>query len=178
MPKVLTSLSFALLLLLSLLVGCNYRSANQGQRLYGKYFSAESPIGYQTLRAVGAAQLDDEASILEQGKRYHQQQDYDMALVSFRAYLESNPEPASFLPELLAGTSAMASGYYDEARDYFERLPTNVSEADGAALWYLSLLDLRDENIDAARGKLEVLAKSAARNQYPVRDVLQQLSAK
>lgn len=101
-----------------------------------------------------------------------------MALVSLRAYLESNPTPDNFLPELLAGTAAMASGSYGEARRFLQQLPEEDSDADGAALWYLGLLDLREENLEAARGKLQLLAGSPARNQYPVEDLLGRLMVK
>lgn len=179
MTKTVSLLVTSVLLALTLLASCGYRNANQGRLLYQRYFEATSPVGYGTLRAVATpAALDGDASILAQGKRYHQTADYDLALVSLRAYLESNPAPEAYLPELLAGTAAMASGYYDEARDYLERLPTEDSDADGAALWYLSLLDLREENLVAARGKLELLAASPARNQYPVGDVLGRLPSK
>ncbi|NJC27730.1 hypothetical protein [Neolewinella antarctica] len=152
-----------------------YRQAAPGARLYNQYFTANSPIGYTTDRALGLTALAGDAAILEQGKRYHQDTDYDLALVSLRTYLDHNPVPNDYLPELLAGTAAMATGNYAEARSHLWQLPESDSDADGAALWYLSLLDLREENLVAARGKLRLLAGSPAGRQYPVEEVLGEL---
>ena len=147
-----------------------YRQTNPGLHLYQAYFEATPHVGQGITRAAAAP--SGEYAVLEQGKRYHQAGQYDYALTSLRSYLTTQPIPADYLPELLAGTAAMATGNYAEARRYLQELPTEDTDADAAALWYLSLLDLHDENLDAAQGKLQLLTASPAARQYPVDELL------
>lgn len=174
LKKSLPLLLVLVLMTLALVATTTYRQVNQGNRLYHQYFSAESPLGYQTTRAVGKAS-DQEASIWEQAKRYHQGKDYQLALSSLRNYFESEPAPNTFLPELLAGTAAMASGEYTEARRFFQEIPADNQEVDAAALWYLSLLDLKQENLQAAQGKLELLTSNPAGKAYPAEELLERV---
>ena len=179
MRKYLPFLSFVVLLAIAFAASSTYRNAKPGEVLYNRYFEAQTPAGAGITRAaVGEAAADPDVSILEQGKRYYQSEDYDLALVSLRAYLEANPTPEDYLPELLAGTAAMATGHYSEGKRYLQRLPESHAAADAAALWYLSLLDLREENLSAARGKLQLLADQRMGAEYPVTEVLQKLAAK
>ncbi|OAV43297.1 hypothetical protein [Lewinella sp. 4G2] len=178
MKKLIPFLSTALLLLVAVLMVQGYRNATPGEVLYRQYFQAEMPANAGNTRAVAVATLDPDASLLEQGRRHYLSEDYDLALVSLRAYLESNPFPDDYLPELMAGTSAMATGNYAEGKRYLQQLPDTHDEADAAALWYLSLIDLHEEQLGAARAKLELLSQQPLGSEYPVNEVLGELNAK
>lgn len=143
--------------------------------LYETYFDATPVNGYATQRSLTAATPDEDASILRQGVRYHQEQDYDLALMSFRAYLESNPEPNNDQVFLLAATAAMASGNYAEGEEYLMRIAKDDSEFGAAASWYIALLTLRKEKLDAAAAELRLLEQAGMDRLYPVKEILASL---
>ncbi len=92
----------------------------------------------------------------------------------YRCYFDPNP-PATAQPELRRATTAMLAGDYSDARRLLQAVPTQDARADGAALWYLSLLDLREDNVLAARGKLQLLSQSPHAAPYPVTELLDRL---
>lgn len=152
------------------MVGCRQQA---GTVLFEEYFDAAPPAGYGLQRgfqAVGGEDLD--ASILRQGILYHQQGAYDLALPTLRAYLESNPVPESYLPQLLAATAAMATGEYAEGAAHLEAMPTEQGEAAAAAAWYGALLALRENRYDEANAQLDLIGEYWPAHPYPVNDLL------
>lgn len=146
--------------------------ANEGSRLFEKYFEASPANGYGTQRSLVADISDEDASILRQGVTYHQQADYDLALVSFRAYLESNPAPATDQPLLLAATAAIATGHYAEGEEYLNQIPADETEAGVASRWYIALLLLRRNDKRAAVWALRQIETSQNARAYPVGELL------
>lgn len=153
----------------------SYQRDNAGTLLYETYFDASPVNGYATQRSLAAGNADTDASILRQGKLYHQQKHYDLALMSLRAYLESNPEPDNDQVFLLAATAAMASGNYVEAEEYLQHVSKDDPEFGAAALWHTSLLALRKEDLQEAVWGLRALEKAGMDRLYPVKDVLAKL---
>ncbi len=156
----------------------NFRQRNTGVMHYERYFSATPPTGYglqRSLVSVEAPANDLDQSILQQGILYHQAEDYDLALTSLRAYLESNPAPADHLPQLLATTAALATGHYGEAAKHLEAMPQTNPEAEAAAVWFSGLLDLRAEKLTAARSKFQLLSNMRSDGNYPVDAMLEDL---
>lgn len=136
-----------------------------------EYFDARPPQGYGIQRALTPTVSDDTgASILRQGIRYHQQAEYDLALVAFRAYFEDNPEIDDPLPAALAASAAIASGVYDEAPMFLAELP----ESDVTRLWLQALLELREEDFGAAKQLLGALDQTQG-NPYPAADLMDRL---
>ena len=164
----------ASLLLLVFTSGSCQRN-NTGVLLYEAYFDATPVNGYATQRSLAAAALDEDASILRQGIRYHQERDYDLALMSFRAYLESNPEPGNDQVFLLTATAAMASGNYAEAEAYLKQIDKDNSEFAVAASWHTAMLALRNENLDAAAAELRLLEQAGMDRLYPIKAILADL---
>lgn len=151
----------------------NHQHREQGAILFEQYFDADPPAGYglqRSLQAAGGNDLD--ASILRQGILYHQQQAYDLALPALRAYLESNPVPESYLPQLLAATAALATGEFAEGAAYLEAMPTEEEEAAAAAAWYRGLLALREEKYKEADTQLRLVEKYWPTHPYPVAKLL------
>ncbi len=144
--------------------------------LFEQYFEAEPVSGYGTQRSLATGISDEDASILRQGITYHQQMDYDLALVSFRAFLESNPEPASDRPLLLAATAAIATGHYAEGKEYLAQITEDDSEIGTAANWHQALLLLRKEERSAALAELQLVGRSPAGSAYPTEDLVKLLS--
>ncbi|MFT5999603.1 MAG: tetratricopeptide (TPR) repeat protein [Neolewinella sp.] len=172
------NISIALLvasLLLMAFAVSRYQRDHMGTLLYEAYFDATPANGYATQRSLAARNEDTDASILRQGKLYHQQKDYDLALMSLRAYLESNPEPDNDQVFLLAATAAMASGNYVEAEEYLQQISKNDAKFGAAASWHMALLCLRKEDLRAAVWELRLLEQAGLDRLYPVKDILAKL---
>lgn len=150
----------------------NYRSHNSGRLLFEEFFEATPLGGYGTQRALGTIdQNDTDASILRQGIKYHQAGDYDLALVSLRAYLEGNPVQEEKAVMLLAAGAAMATGNYAEAREYVDEL----SESAPSAIWYDALLNLRVEDIQGAKASLTALTEKNSEASATAKELLTRL---
>ena len=157
----------------------SFKAENSGALLFDRYFDATPVNGYSIQRGLTPAKVtDQDASILRQGVNWHQSKDYDLALVSLRAYLESNPVPATGRPLLLAATAAIAIGEYEEAAGYLAEVPRVDAATRVADDWYTALLALRKEDLAAARPLLEKIAKDANGRNYAAKDLLKALSAK
>lgn len=157
---VLSFFLFVTLIVLAIVALSSYRSANAGKLLADKFFSALPAEGYGTQRALSPKQrATTEASILSQGILYHQQKDYDRALVSLRAYLADQPVSDDYLPGLLASTAAFATGRYGEAQEFLENMSRDSDPALAAYHWQSALLALRKEDFSAARLHLEEVIK-------------------
>lgn len=163
----------SLLLLVFVLSNCQHN--HTGTTLYEAYFDATPVNGYATQRSLAAGNEDTDASILRQGKLYHQQKDYDLALMSLRAYLESNPEPGNHQVFLLAATAAMASGNYGEAATYLQQISQENPEFGAAASWHTALLALKKEDLSAATKELRSLELAGMNRLYPVQEILAKL---
>lgn len=144
-----------------------YGEANAGVLLFEEYFDAAPANGYGTQRSLAAGISDEDASILRQGILYHQQADYDLALVSFRAFLESNAETASDRDLLFAATAAIATGHYAEGGEYLDLITEDDSEPGTAANWHQALLHLRGEERKAALAELRLVEQATAGRSYP-----------
>lgn len=169
------SLLLGFLLLAGLVIATvTYRSAHLGNRLFKEYFTAVPQQGYGTQRGF-ARDTDQEASVLRQAYNYHQNADYDLAIVSFRSYLSTNPVPADARIPILAATAALANGHTAEAKE----LLTLVNEDDGAAYasatWYQAMAELRAERLVAAEVLLTELHDSRYAVAYPTGDLLERL---
>ncbi|MFK8164788.1 MAG: hypothetical protein AB8H12_20245 [Lewinella sp.] len=175
MKKIISiALLVASLLFLVFAISC-YRSSNTGVLLYEAYFDATPVNGYATQRSLAAAAPDEDASILRQAITYHQQTDYDLSLMSFRAYLESHPQPDNDQVFLLAATAAMASGNYAEGEEYLQQIDKTDTEFGAAASWHNALLLLRKEKLRAAVWEFRLLEKAGLDRLYPVKEILQDL---
>lgn len=175
MSKAITIGLVALILLLSVFAISYSRQENKGTLLFEKYFDAAPVEGYGTQRSLTANQRDTDASILRQGIAYHQQADYDLALMSFRAYLESNPEPASDQVFFLAATAAIAAGNYTEGEELLNQVAKDDAEFGAAASWHTALLALKKENLPAATSELRSLEQAGIDRLYPVKKLLADL---
>lgn len=177
MKKALPILFGLLLIALCTLAISSYRTARQGTILYAEFFTPTPPGGYAAERTLTAGQVttDTDASILRQGITYHQEERYDYALASLRAYLESNPDPVNPNVELLAATAAMASGEYAEAESYLQDMPRETAKAEGAYLYYGALINLREEQLEAAENKLITLGKLPGAEMYPAAEILEKM---
>ncbi|WP_026231622.1 tetratricopeptide repeat protein [Neolewinella persica] len=173
MSKVLSIGLVAVITLFSIFAMTSYRQANKGALLFGKYFEAAPMEGYGTQRSLASGQRDTDASILRQGIAYHQQEDFDLALVSFRAYLEGNPEPDNGQVFLLAATAAMASGNYAEGEEYLEQIAKDDPQYGAAASWHTALLELRKEHLEVAAAEFRLLEQSGMDRLYPVKAILE-----
>lgn len=176
-----TSLSktFSILLILgfiacSVFAVSSYRAEQPGVRLFGEYFSAVPVQGYAVQRSLSAGANDEDASILRQAFAYHKSADYDLALVSFRAYLESNPLPVHEETLLLAGTSAVATGNYAEGAEYLDQIETS-GELAAEARWHLALIDLQQGKLTSARGELKRVATSKNGQGLPITELLEKI---
>jgi tetratricopeptide (TPR) repeat protein len=172
------SIAIALLVASLLLIAfavSSYQRGNSGTIMYEAYFDATPVNGYATQRSLAAGTNDTDASILRQGKLYHQQKDYDLALMSLRAYLESNPEQTSSKPLLLAATSALATGRYSEGEELLQLINMDIPEHGNAAKWYTALLHLRKEEKTKAAKLLRELETAGLGRLYPVKDILAKL---
>ncbi len=150
----------------------SYQAANTGRLLMEEFFDARPAYGYGTQRVLTAAgnPLDTDASILRQGTLYHQEEQYDLALVAFRAYFSGSPVDPDPLHLQLAATAAMSAGAYTEAADFVAEL----SAASADKHWWQSLLALRQEDLVAAKAHLQAIAERKDHN-YPVADLLRLL---
>lgn len=175
LTRTFTIALLAVITILTVFAMSSYRQGNAGTLLFEEYFSATPAQGYATQRSLAVAGNDTDASILHQGKLYHQQQDYDLALMSLRAFLESNPVPATGEPLFLAATAASATGHYAEAAEYLAQIAPDEPEYGPEASWHTALLLLKDEKPVAARPYLEGLKNSGRGNLYPVEEVLKKL---
>lgn len=137
-----------------------------------EFFSAQPPNGYGTQRALSpaGATSDADASILRQGVRYHQEEEYDLALVAFRAYFSGEPVSVKPLHLNLATTAALASGAYADAATFVAEMPVASTDR----LWWGAMLDLRREKLRGAKDKLEQLVERND-NSYPAAVLLQRL---
>lgn len=151
-----------------------YAKDNQGKLLAEEFFSPVPVRGYGTQRALIAGSRDAAASILRQGIIYHQQQDYDLALVSFRAYFDEVPVREEYFPTVLASTAAFVTGNYEEAREFLDGISQTEKTVRQDYLWYTALLDLRDENFSAARERLTEL-EGMGQKDYEVKALLGRL---
>jgi len=154
-----------------------FRSEKKGAALYHQYFDPTPVGGYGIQRALGVESLTTDQSILQQGILYHQQREYDLALVAFRAYLEGQSVTAGPRPYLLAATAAMARGAYEEAAGYLDRMPRDDDAAVAAHGWYSALLDLREEKLSLAASRLKNLLEQKGGKEYPVSQVVTELLA-
>lgn len=133
----------------------SYRSGNAGKLLAEEYFSALPAGGYGTQRALRPVTIaTNDAAILDQGILFHQQQEYDKALVSFRAYLDAHPVTDDYLPGYLASTAAFATGRYHESEEYIGTIQRNSPTAQAAFHWQSAILALRREQFTAAQRHL------------------------
>ena len=170
----------ALLLILILLavtaaVTMGYGQQRTGYHLAMEYFDPQPIEGYGTQRAlVPAVSVAQEASFLRQGIRHHQLGDYDLALVSLRAYHDERPVANDYLPGLLASTAAFATGHYEEAEEWLGGMERGSAEGQRAYLWYKALCALRSEDFDTARDHLRRLTGLPG-NSYPTRELLAEL---
>lgn len=135
----------------------SYQQDNAGKLLAEAFFLPEPVMGYGTQRALTVGTKDVTESLLRQGKTYHQQKDFDLALVSLRAYFDEVAVEPDYLPYLLAVTAAMATGHYKESVEHLNEMPRTKKQAEAAYRWYASLLSLRQENVVEARLHLEQL---------------------
>ena len=136
------------------------------------FFDARPPGGYRTQRVLTPTDVaDPDASILRQAIRYHQQEQYDLALVAFRAHFADHPESDEALTISLAASAAMASGVYAEAGSFSRMLP----EGNATRLWLQALLALREERRVYASQLLNQLEQTP-NNPYPSSDLLLRLS--
>ncbi len=169
------SLSIGLLVAIiafSIFALVRFQVKNSGALLFERYFSARPVTGYTTQRSLAAGDTNADASTMRQGIAYHQREDYDLALVALRAYLEGNPEPTTNEPFLLAATAAIATGRYAEGAELLEQIPTDDPAFGLAARWHLALLQLRAENKATAAELLRQIAAEGGGNSYPVQALL------
>lgn len=152
----------------------SYRAEQPGARLFTEYFSAVPIQGYTAQRSLSAGVPDADASILKQAYTYHKAADYDLALVSFRAYLESNPFPVNEETLLLAGISAVATGEYAEGAEYLDQIDGGGEYA-AEAWWHLALIDLQRGDLKAARGELQRVTSNSYGRNFPAEDVLEKI---
>lgn len=176
MSKVLAIGLITALLLLSVFATATYGESNEGALLFEEYFEAEPAGGYGTQRSLAAGVSDEDASILRQGIAYHQQADFDLALVAFRAFLESNPIPTTDQPLLLAATAAIATGHYAEGEEYLEQIAEDDSEVGTAANWHQALLHLRKEGRSAALVELRHVERATVGRSYPAAELIEVLT--
>lgn len=148
--------------------------APSGERLYAEYFDAEPVSGYGTQRAF-VRLTDQEASVLRQAITYHQDRDYDYAIMAFRNYLATNPIPADPRIAVLAGTAAMATGHHQEAREYFDLLTEEDGFAYAESLWYGALNELHADRLPSVRVLLEELRDNRYASEYPLVDLMPRL---
>lgn len=175
MKKLLPVALVVLTLVFTVVVLSGYQRANAGRLLADKYFLAIPADGYGTQRALTpSGDVGAEASILRQGIRYHQQGDFDRALVSLRAYLDDQPVTEEYLPAYLAGTAAFATGRYEESREFIAGMTRTTRSAQAAYHWQTALLSLRDEDFPSARVHLEEV-RDLLPAVYPVEELLGRL---
>ena len=161
MSKTISTLLFLAFIACSVLAVYSYRAEQPGVRLFKDYFSPVPVQGYAAQRSLSAGVNDEDASIIRQAYAHHKAADYDLALVSFRAYFESNPVPINDEALLLAGTSAVATGHYAEGEEYLDQIEDSGAFA-AEAWWHLALIDLREENLMAGRDELKRIIKKEA----------------
>lgn len=148
-----------------------YSEDNAGKLLAEEFFSPVPVRGYGTQRALTVGNRAAAASILRQGIIYHQQQDYDLALVSFRAYFDEVPVREEYFPTVLASTAAFVTGNYEEAREFLDGIPQTEKTVRQDYLWHTALLDLRNEDFSAARERLAEL-EGMGQQDYEVKALL------
>ncbi|TXF83360.1 hypothetical protein FUA23_21595 [Neolewinella aurantiaca] len=171
------------IILVSVVVACSlfamsaYKKEQPGKHLFSTYFDAAPSQGYTTQRSLSASANDTDASIIRQAYTYHKSADYDLALMSFRAYLESNPLPVSDETLLLAGTSAVATGNYAEGADYLDQIDQEGEYA-SEAWWHLALIDLQRGDLKAAKGELARVANSRYGHNFPTAQIMEELTEK
>ncbi len=152
----------------------SYRSEQPGARLFGKYFSAVPVQGYSVQRSLSTGANEEDAAIIRQAYNYHKATDYNLALVSFRSYLESNPLPENEEVLLLAGTAAVATGNYTEGAAYFDQIEESGDFA-AEAWWHLALIELHEGNFTTARSELKKVVKSKATRSLTAVELLKEV---
>ncbi len=152
-----TFLPGAVLAVLLVAAFAHYRQATFTQDVYTTYFDARPSHGYLSERSLTSNEAARD-EVLQAGLDAHGREDYAAALTYFRAYLEENPEPDDFRPYTYAATAAMAVGELEEAAAWLHQLPPTGSPASADRAWYLSLIDLRRDQPEAARLQLKELA--------------------
>lgn len=155
----------------------SFRAERSGTRLFADYFNAEPIQGYTVQRSLAVGNVDEDASIIRQAYSYHKAESYDLALVSFRAYLESNPLPENDEVLVLAATSAIATGNYDEGAQYLDQIEDNGDFAT-EAWWYLALIDLREDKLTSAESELKRVITSKRGRSFPAKELMEKISLK
>ncbi len=174
MSKSISILFFLAFIACSVLAVSAYRAEQPGVRLFTAYFNPVPVQGYAAQRSLSAGVNDADASIIRQAYAYHKAADYDLALVSFRAYLESNPAPVNDETLLLAGTSAVATGNYAEGEEYLDQIEKNGPFA-AEAWWHLALIDVRQGDFAAGKNELKRVISKAGTGILPASELLGQL---
>jgi tetratricopeptide (TPR) repeat protein len=175
LSKSLLSSLIAILLLVSIFAMTTYGGTREGASLFEAYFDATPPDGYATQRSLAATRQDEEASILRQAIIYHQQADYDLALVSLRASLDGFPMPGNAETYLLAATAATASGEYREGKQYLDLISPDDGVTFVYARWYAALLALRQEQTAEAASTLRTNQAEMMKLGLPVAALLERI---
>ncbi|MEM9929138.1 MAG: hypothetical protein AAF840_04930 [Bacteroidota bacterium] len=167
-------------LVLALLVGgtyavINFQKEQSGALLFEEYFSPQPLMGYSTQRSLTAGDISSETSMLRQGIAYHQQEDYELALVALRAYLAGQPENPPPAAHLLAATAAIMTGQYEEGKALLEDGTPTASEYAIASTWYQALLAIRAQQFQQAKEALQRLSGTPGSEKYPINDLLRRL---
>ncbi len=147
---------FLIIVAISALAWTSYRADTVGERLFREYFDPQTAVGYGTARTVGSAPVSEQdASLLRQLLRYHQQGRYAEALAASRAFLESNPASADHRPYLLGSTAAVEIGEYEVADYLLAGMPAEEDFLRRERDWYRALLSTRAEDFPTAITLLE-----------------------
>ena len=177
LSKIVSILLFLGFIACSVFAVSSFRAERSGARLFSEYFSAAPVQGYGVQRSLAVDQVDVDASILRQAYAHHKAENYDLALVSFRAYLESNPVPENDEVLMLAGTSAVAMGNYGEGAEYFDQIEA-TGEFAAEAWWHLALINLQGDNLTDARSEWRKVSANKQGARFPAIELLEKISAR
>lgn len=84
---------------------------------------------------------------------------YDKAVSLFNSYLDQNPEDHS--AKFFAAVCKLELGHWEEAKTGFSELEDqNIPYYSEASLWYISLIDIRNGQIESAKARLGRLRPS------------------
>lgn len=154
-------LTAAATILFLLIAYWGFRQGTYHERLFVKYFNPQPRYGYEQQRAATAPNNRRNEVVLDQAITYHEQKQYELSLIAWRAYLAFDGLPNDFRPYLYAATAALATGNDEEAAYFLDQLPPNAKDAFGEEVhWYRSLLSLKQNGpSEAVLEQLEQLQK-------------------
>lgn len=154
------TLAAAAAVLLLIFAGWQYQKATAHDRIFNAFFDPQPIYGFEQQRVVNQKESPLEAKLHEQAYAFHLKGNYPGALMAWRAYFDAGIETDSWLPFLYAATAALATGKDEEAAYFLSQMPTELTSTQGEQLaWYRILLHIKQNQLDEARSKLEVMVK-------------------